>query len=656
MRPTRLAAFLLATGCLPALAQTSLEGRVIVRWKQDAPTVKARAMPERGNAQQARELLGRRAEQLGQRNALSLSSGRGIDARTQVVFARGIDSATLAQRLSRDPQVELVAVDRMRRHSRVPNDPIYANAGALPAAGQWYLKPPTAEVRSSINAEAAWERTTGHGNVAIAIIDTGIRPNHPDLVGKLLPGYDMIGAGGGGDVRIAVANDGNLHDPDPSDPGDWVDSADRTTIGNSCELGDSSWHGTHVAGLAAASSNNGIGMAGVSWGSRIVPIRVLGKCGGYDSDILAGVRWAVGINPPGIEVPNAHPVRVINMSLGSTGPCNDANGRLYRDAFAEANARGAAVLVAAGNSAGEPVDSPANCEGAIAVTGLRHAGTKVGFSSMGPEVAIGAPGGNCVNIDGGPCLYPMVSTTNSGRRGPEQDTYSFGDASVGTSFATPVAAGVAALLYSADGQMTPARVRSLMRATARPFPSTGGGAPDLPPVQTCPAPRSGVEVLECYCTTETCGAGMLDAAAALAALGSGVRPPPTVSVTGGLQLVPTTQGSYAAVVGVGDGLAVANYEWRILRGESSASIVGSSNTSSVTLQGNAGGTVLLQLTVTDSAGAVSRSATEVQVLANPPLPPVTPPAPAPAGGGGGGSSSPLWLALLALATAFTRRR
>lgn len=663
MRPTRLAFLLIAAGCvtsgLPAWAQSSLEGRVIVRWKQDAPTVKARALPPSVKAQEARELLGRRAEQLGERNALRLSSGRGIDARTQVVFARGIDSATLAQRLSRDPQVELVAVDRMRRHHRVPNDPIYVNAAALPAVGQWYLKAPAGEVRSSINAEAAWDRTTGHGNVAIAIIDTGIRRNHPDLVGKLLPGYDMIGAGGGGDVRIAVANDGNLHDPDPSDPGDWVDSADRSTIGNDCSIGDSSWHGTHVAGLAAASSNNGLGIAGVSWGSRIVPIRVLGKCGGYDSDILAGVRWAVGINPPGIDIPNAHPVRVINMSLGSTGPCNDANGRLYREAFLEANGRGAVVLVAAGNSAGEPVDSPANCEGAIAVTGLRHAGTKVGFSSMGPEVAIAAPGGNCVNIGAGePCLYPMVSTTNSGRRGPETDTYSFGDASVGTSFATPIAAGVAALLYSADGQMTPARVRSLMRSTARPFPVSGGGAPDLPPVQACPAPRTGVEVLECYCNTETCGAGMLDAAAALGALGTGVRPPPTVSISGGVQLVPTTQGSYTAEVVAGDGLAVASYEWRILRGDTSASIVGSSNTASVTLLGNGGGMVLLQLTVTDSAGAVSRTSTEVQVLSNPPLPPVNPPAPAPApaSGGGGGSSSPWWLALLALAAAFTRRR
>jgi serine protease len=658
MRLAPLTALLLGLASLPALAQTSLEARVIVRWKSEAPVVRALALPARAGHTEVADLMQRRADLLAQRNGLALRSGRALDARTQVLFAQGLDSATLARRLARDPQVELAAVDRRRHHSRVPNDPIYANAGGqLPSAGQWYLKTPDATVVSSINAEAAWDRSTGHANVAIAVIDTGIRREHPDLADKLLPGYDMIGAGGGGDVRIAVANDGDLHDADPSDPGDWVEQSDRSTIGNDCGLGDSSWHGTHVAGLAAASSNNGVGIAGVSWGSRIVPIRALGKCGGYDSDILAAVRWAVGINPPGITVGNAHPVRVINMSLGSTGPCNDANGQLYREAFAEANARGAAVLVAAGNSAGEPVDSPANCAGAIAVTGLRHAGTKVGFSSMGPEVAIAAPGGNCVNIaaDGtvtGPCLYPMVSTTNTGTKGPGSDSYSFGDAAVGTSFATPIAAGVAALLYSVDGQMTPARVRSLMQDSARPFPSTGGGAAGFPVVKACPAPVRGTEVLECYCTDETCGAGMLDAAAALARLGAAL-PPPGVSISAS-STTPTVGNtvSLTSNVSPASGLAVASYAWRIVNGEGLASFSGSSSTANASLTASGTGRVSVQLSVTDSAGAVSRSAVELQVASAPPPPP---PPPANNGGGGGGSSSPLWLTLLGLAALRARR-
>ncbi len=535
MRPTfslsRLSLLLLGLGCLPALAQTSLEGRVIVRWKADAPTVKAKALHERAAQHEVADLMQRRADSLGQRAALRVSSGRALDARTQVVFAQGIDSASLAKRLAMDPQVELVAVDKIRRHSRVPNDTLYAGgAGVLPASGQWYLRPPGNGVASSINAEAAWDRSTGSASIVVAVLDTGVRLDHPDLAANLVPGYDMIGAGGSGSSRIAVANDGDLADADPSDPGDWVSQADINggALGSGCtssDISSSSWHGTRVAGLIGAVSDNGLGMAGVSWAGKIQPIRVLGKCGGFDSDILAGVRWAAGVAVPGLPA-NATPARVLNLSLGSTGPCTGATGQLYRDAFGEANARGAVVVVAAGNSAGEPVDSPGNCTGALAVTGLRHVGTKVGFSSMGPEVAIAAPGGNCVNLSGA-CLYPMVSTTNAGSQAPGANTYTFGSASVGTSFATPLVAGTVALMLSVDPTLTPAQVRTLMQQTARPFPTTGGGAPDdVTPPPNCPVPVSGTEVLECYCSTTTCGAGMLDARAVMAAINPPPPPPP----------------------------------------------------------------------------------------------------------------------------------
>jgi serine protease len=177
--------------------------------------------------------------------------------------------------------------------------------------------------------------------------------------------------------------------------------------------------------------------------------------------------------------------------------------------------------VAAGNSAGEPVDSPANCAGAIAVAGLRHIGTKVGFSSMGPEVALAAPGGNCVNLSGA-CLYPMVTTTNAGRQGPGSNTYTFNEAAVGTSFATPLVAGVAALLYARDPNLTAAQVRTALTSTTRPFPSSGSGSN----VNACPAPVEKTEVLECYCTTSTCGSGMLDARAAVLSVGAPPPPPP----------------------------------------------------------------------------------------------------------------------------------
>ena len=395
--------------------------------------------------------------------------------------------------------------------------------------GQWYLKAPAAPVVSSINAEGAWDLTVGSPSMAVAVLDTGVRTDHPDLQANLLPGYDMIGAGNSSSssVVLAVANDGDLADPDASDPGDWVSQAevDSRRLGADCTadaISPSSWHGTHVAGLIAAQGNNGIGIAGTSWTTKIVPIRVLGKCGGYDSDILAGMNWAVGTAVPGLPA-NPNPARVLNMSLGGVGACDND---LYVQAIANANARGAVVVVAAGNSAGEPVDNPGNCPGALAVTGLRHIGTKVGFSSMGPEVAIGAPGGNCVNLQGA-CLYPMLSTTNSGSEGPALNTYSNTSAAVGTSFATPLVAGTVALMLARNPALTPTEVRELLTRTARPYPSTGSDATTL----QCPAPRSGVEVLECYCTTSTCGAGMLDARAAVAAVPGAVTPVPTPTPT-----------------------------------------------------------------------------------------------------------------------------
>ena len=232
----------------------------------------------------------------------------------------------------------------------------------------------------------------------VAVVDTGVRFEHPDLLpvalgGNLLPGYDMVS-------DAATANDGDGRDADASDPGDWVTRAEMSQPGSSlfrCATSpeNSSWHGTQLAGLIAALTNNGIGMAGAAPGVRMLPVRVLGKCGGYDSDIIAGMRWAAGLSVPDAPA-NPYPARVINLSLGGDGRVLgrvSAGGR--RDHGCRYGDRGG------GREPGHAVAQPANCAGVIAVAGLRHAGTKVGFSSLGPEVAISAPGGNCVNTDGG---------------------------------------------------------------------------------------------------------------------------------------------------------------------------------------------------------------------------------------------------------------
>ena len=200
-------------------------------------------------------------------------------------------ASALARRLASDPTVAYVEVDRRVHPMRVPNDTLYPQ--------QWNFF----EAAGGINLPAAWDITVGASAITVAVIDTGVL-NHADLSGRLVAGYDLIS-------DTTMSNDGDGRDTDASDPGDF-----------GCNGGSnsSSWHGTHVAGTIGAASNNGTGVAGVNWTSKIQPIRVLGRCGGYLSDLVDGIRWAAGIAVAGAPV-NATPARVLNMSLGSGGAC-----------------------------------------------------------------------------------------------------------------------------------------------------------------------------------------------------------------------------------------------------------------------------------------------------------------------------------------------
>lgn len=515
--------------------------RVILSWREDAEIAKGHPWTQGADLSQIKAAASRRAQALGRRHGLSLRSGRVIGRRAQVLTATGLSSAALARRLSADRDVVWAVVDQRRRALFVPNDPLFAAGPALnlgaqsggPEAGQWTLRAPDAVFRSATNAQSAWDRSTGSG-VVVAVLDTGVRLEHPDLQGQLLPGYDFVADG-------AAANDGGGRDNDASDPGDWITEAEANQSGGpyfGCTFfnratrryvaEDSSWHGTLVSGIVAGSTNNGIGMAGLAHGAKLLPVRVLGKCGGWDSDIIAGMLWAAGVDEAGLPA-NPHPARVLNLSLGSEGACNAA----YQEAVARVIARGAVVVAAAGNTAGRAVGTPANCPGVIAVAGLRHAGSKVGFSDLGPEIAISAPGGNCVNIEAGtPCLYPILSTANSGRQQPQAFGSIYTDSfniSVGTSFATPMVAGVSALILSVRPDLSPAEVRRALQDSARPFPTWGAdnGPSDPEPVGLC-RPPDGSDQLQCYCSTSLCGAGMLDANAAVTlALGFGRTAPAT---------------------------------------------------------------------------------------------------------------------------------
>ncbi len=498
-------------------APTEDGARVIVKFKPDAVTLSMHALSTHAGRSEASDAVTARANALGSRIGVPLRAGRALTLHSQVIRASGMGAVALAHRLAADPDVEYAVVDQRRTHFGIPNDPLYGAAPEVtgrtggPVVGQWYLRAPTGDVAASINATKAWELSTGSSSIVVAVLDTGVRPEHPDLAGRLLTGYDMVS-------DSTAANDGNGRDGDASDPGDWVTQAESDSKSGAfadCDATNSSWHGTMTASLIGAASNEGVGMVGVAWGVKLLPVRVLGKCGGYDSDIIAGMLWAAGLVVPGVPI-NSNPARVINLSLGSSGSCLKSYGEAIRLISDKPNP--AVIVAAAGNSSGHAVGAPANCPGVIGVTGLRHIGTKVGFSDLGPEITVSAPGGNCVNTAANsPCLYPMLAASNTGLTGPTSSTYtdSF-NVSVGTSFSAPLVAGTVALMLSAQPTLTPSIVKSMLQLSARPFPTSGAlDDPTAGPIHACHAP-DGKDQLQCYCTQATCGAGMLDAGRALA--------------------------------------------------------------------------------------------------------------------------------------------
>lgn len=559
-----------------AAAEDPDTARVIVKYRSgSALAVAAAGQP-------------RHAARLGRQLTLSMQDGHVLGQRTQSLRASGLSSSQLATRLAALPEVEWAVPVRRKTITAVePNDPHFAGGqdSVTPAVGQWYLRAPDATALSAANAVGAWAITTGSAALTVAVLDTGVVKLHPDLAGKLHPGYDFVS-------RSSSANDdggvvlANSRDADASDPGDW------STASDSCGAQSSSWHGTQVAGLIGAATDNSTGMAGLGRNVMLLPVRVLGKCGGYDDDIIAAMRWASGVSAS--PVANAHPARVLNLSLGSSGTCSTA----YRDAIAEINAAGVVVVVAAGNDTGHAVNEPANCPGAIAVSGVRHAGTKVGYSNIGPEVAIAAPAGNCVN-ESGACLYPLLTTTNASKTAPGAHLYSDStNPSLGTSFAAPMVAGTAALMLSVDGALTPAQVRLALQSTARAFPLTGAQTTGA---TSCVAPSS-LNQLECYCTTATCGAGLLDAGAAVEKV-AGAASLPVAAFT--VSADQPTVGDSVVLDAAPSSVSAVSVLWSIVSGAGNASFTGSTSARRTSLTVSAAGTVVVRLQVFNAAGISS---------------------------------------------------
>ena len=410
----------------------------------------------------ARERVLQRLDSLSTRSGLRLKHVRAVATGAHLVDAvDGSDNlAAIAETLRNDPSVLSVEPNAMMMPLLTPSDTRYPE--------QWNYN----ETTGSINAVPAWDRATGTG-VVVAVIDTGIVP-HSDLNANVLAGYDFVS-------DATSARDGNGRDSNPRDEGDWYAAGEC----GSSTASNSSWHGTHVAGTIAAVTNNALGVAGVAFRAKILPVRALAKCGGTLADIADAIIWSAGGTVPGIPA-NPNPAKVINMSLGGSGAC----GTTYQSAINTARSLGAVVVVAAGNSNSDAANArPANCSGVITVAATTRTGAKASFSNFGAVVDVAAPGAG------------ILSTLNSGTTVPAAESYAFYS---GTSMATPHVAGIAALLFQAKPTATPNEIKAALRNSARVFPIACTG----------------------------CGTGIADANAAITAIGGPPLPPPPPAPAG----------------------------------------------------------------------------------------------------------------------------
>ena len=380
----------------------------------------------------------------------------GTDARAAAAAAMERGGASLAVR------------DRRLARAKTASDP--------DVVSQPYL----ANDATAMSVYDAWDITTGTPSVVVAVVDSGVLP-HPELAARLLPGYDFVS-------DLDTANDGDGRDADATDPGDWISQADVDS-GKfpGCARSDSSWHGTGVAGVIAANANNGKYIAGLDWGVRVLPLRVLGKCDGSYADIYDAIAWAAGLPVPGVP-PNPHPAQVINLSLGgiSDEPCTAAEDATFAQFLSPGGVR--AIVAAAGNDSSDAnLHFPSSCPSVISVAATTFGGNRTSYSNYGASVDVAAPGGE---YQRGAEFGLIAVLANSGMTAP---AINWIKGAGGTSFAAPMVSGVATLMLSVAPDLSPQALRAIVESTVKPFPATS------------------------LCTPATCGRGIVNARAAASA-------------------------------------------------------------------------------------------------------------------------------------------
>jgi len=328
-----------------------------------------------------------------------------------------LDTLRIIDALNKDPRVRY-AEPNYRRYPLLfePNDPEYSE--------QWHYP--------LINLPEAWDVTQGQ-DVIVAVIDTGILKNHPDIDEQLSAdgGYDFIS-------RTNTSNDGDGIDSDPEDPGDD-------------EEGDSSFHGTHVSGTVAAETDNLMGVAGVAFQAKIMPLRALGVGGGYTDDILECMKYAAGL-PNVSGVTPAQPAHIINMSIGGGGrqqSTQEVIDIITKDPY------NVIIVAAAGNESTDTLSYPASYNGVISVSAVRPDKELASYSNFGSKIDVAAPGGDFPPV--GECVLSTDGDDSDG--GSIRNGY---NSKCGTSMASPHMAGVVALMKALQPDMTPTDLDALL--------------------------------------------------------------------------------------------------------------------------------------------------------------------------------------------------